>query len=225
MNGFKDASFNKRIAENILKHILSKLCICMEMMNDDCIRNKVQIENNEIIIRDYLFSNYLNQDEIMERINFNNFRFFPEAPENYTNGKPCGRADLQVFSEKEFSCRKKYFVIECKRIDGSLTLNRNYINEGIRRFVHPIPNPKYSSFYKLNGMIGFVVKEIDLNKNVETLNALLQSDYNDIDVVEYMKLLTKAGTPKGTYYSIHKLAYNETLMLYHTFLPCQSILK
>ena len=71
MSGFKDASFNKQIAESVLKHILSKVCICMAMMHDDCMLKKIQIENNEIIIRDYLFSNYLNRDEIMEKIEFN----------------------------------------------------------------------------------------------------------------------------------------------------------
>ena len=76
MNGFKNATFNNKIATSILNHIISIVLACFEKMMDDYKMNNIKITNNESVIRDHLFNNYLNNDEIMKNMGFDNFRFF-----------------------------------------------------------------------------------------------------------------------------------------------------
>jgi hypothetical protein len=152
-------------------------------------------------------------------MDFDNFRFFTETPENYINGKPQGRTDLQVFSINEFKHRNRYFVIECKRIDGNRALNRKYIDEGIRRFVGK--SPKYKSYYKMNCMLGFAVKYIDIAQNVEKINSLLKTDYTEIHVQDYLY----AGIIPYTYISSHAHNEQEFIVLTHAFVNCTSIIS
>lgn len=167
MSGFKDGSLNREIASSTLSYIVSKIIACFEKMIDDYSNDSIKIANKENVIRDHLFSKYLDNDEVMRNMGFDDFRFFSETPVNYINGQPQGRTDLHVISIHEFRHRKKYFTIECKRLDGNTTLNRKYIGEGMRRFLGE--SPKYSSLYQVNGMLGFVVKCIDIASNVEKL--------------------------------------------------------
>ena len=219
MNGFSNTSLNRKIAVGILNHIIEKMLECFVLMRQDCEQNSIKIANNEISIRDYLFCNYLNNDAVMRAISFDDFMFIPEVPENYVNGRPIGRADLQVFSSERFHHRERYFIIECKRVDGSLTLDREYINEGIRRFAGR--SPKYTSYYKVNGMLGFVVKEFDTNQSIDRINQLLKSDYSDIHVQDYLHV----GPISNTYISSHGEADNERITLIHFFPNCVSLLS
>ncbi len=218
MSGFKNTSLNNWIASSILNHIVSKVLACFEKMIEDYANGSIKITNNETTIRDHLFCNYLNNDEIMRSMDFDNFRFFAETPENYIDSKPQGRTDLQVFSINEFSHRNRYFIIECKRIDGNLALNREYIDEGIRRFVGE--SPKYKSYYKMNCMLGFVVRCIDIVKNVEKINGLLQTDYADAHVQDYLS----AGIIPNTYISSHNLNGNDLIVLTHAFVNCAPVI-
>lgn len=219
MNGFSNTSLNQKIAANILNHIIEKVLVCFDLMRQECERNSKKIANNELAIRDYLFCNYLNNDTVMQKIGFDNFRFYSEVPENYIDSKPQGRADLQVYSIDEFRHRERYFIIECKRIEGSLTLNRKYIDEGMRRFVGKMP--KYTSYYKINCMLGFVVKEIDISANVDCINQLLKNDYSDIPVQDYLH----TGSIPYTYISSHGKEGNECITLIHVFSKCASIIS
>jgi hypothetical protein len=219
MSGFKNTSLNSMITLSVLNQIVSKVLACFEKMIKDCGNNSIKIANNETAIRDHLFYNYLNNDEIMRNMDFDNFRFLAETPENYMDGKPQGRTDLQVFSINEFRHRNRYFIIECKRIDGNLTLNREYIDEGIRRFVGE--SPKYKSYYKMNCMLGFIVRCINIAKNVEKINDLLQIDYADIHVQDYLC----AGIIPNTYISSHNLKGNDLIVLTHAFVNCASVIN
>lgn len=218
MKGFMNTSLNEQIAFGILNHIIDKVLECFDLMILDCQNNSKKITNNEIAIRDYLFSNYLNKDIIMKNIGFDNFRFFSEVPENYVDSNPQGRADLQVFSIDEFRHRERYFTIECKRVDGNLTLNRKYIDEGMRRFVGN--TPKYTSYYKMNCMMGFIIKNIDIGKNVEGINGLLQSDYSDINVQNYLH----EGGNTNAFISSHGEDMTNIITLVHVFPDCTSFI-
>lgn len=217
MNGFGNTSLNNQIAFRVLNHIIKKMIECFDLMRQDCERNSVKIANNEICIRDYFYCNYLNNDSVMRAVGMDNFMFIPEVPENYVNNRPIGRADLQVFSTERFRYHDRYFIIECKRVDGKLTLDREYIDKGIRRFVGT--SPKYTSFYKVNGMMGFMVKEFDINKNIDCINQLLKIDYPDIHVHEYLHI----GSTPNTYISSHGKTVNERILLIHVFPNCISL--
>jgi len=203
----------------ILNHIVQKILVCMDLMQQDCESNFHKIANNEIKIRDYLYANYLNNDAVMRKIGFDNFRFFSEAPENYLDSTPQGRADLQVFSIDDFSNRQRYFIIECKRLDGNLTLNREYIDSGIRRFIGE--KPKYTSYHKMNCMLGFIVKNIDIDTNIARINQLLHTDYSDISVKNYLQ----AGFVPLTYVSVHGENEEEQIVLIHVMSNCTSLIS
>lgn len=218
MSGFKDASLNRLIALKTLNFIVEKVLFCMEMMKKDCSKESIKISNREPDICNYLFCNYLNNDAIVQSVGLDDFRFFSEVPENYVNNKPVGRADLQVFNINEFRYRRRYFIIECKRIDGNLTLNREYIDEGMRRFIGE--SPKYTSYYRVNCMLGFLVKKMDSSLNVSEINKLLQTDYSDIHTHEYLS----AGLVQDTFISSHGLNEDIRIELLHAFSDCSSII-
>lgn len=187
-------------------------------MRDDCLDGSKKLSNKEQDICNYLFCNYLNNDDVVHDVGLDDFRFFSEVPENYVNNKPIGRVDLQVFSINDFRHRNRYFSIECKRIDGNLTLNREYINEGMRRFVGDAR--KYTSYYNVNCMFGFLVRKINTPLNVDKINKLLQTDYSDIHTHEYLY----AGRVQDTFVSSHGIDDDIRIELIHAFSDCSSII-
>lgn len=90
------------------------------------------------------------------------------------------------------------------------------LDEGIRRFVGDMP--KYTSYRKMNCMLGFVVKEIDVGKNVDRINQLLQNDYTDIHVEGYLH----TGSILDTYISSH--GRDDPITLIHMFPNCASLM-
>ena len=219
MSGFRNTALNRLIATNTLNFVVGKVLLCLEMMQRDCVMSSVKIPNREPDICNYLFSNYLNNDAIVKTIGLDDFRFFSEVPENYVNSIPRGRTDFQVFSIDEFRHRDRYFIIECKRIDGNLTLNREYINEGIRRFAYD--DPKYTSYYKINCMLGLVIRDIDILANVAVINTLLQTDYSDVHTGAYLSV----GTIPQTFISSHGLSEDIRIELLHAFSDCSKIVE
>ncbi|MEA4924950.1 hypothetical protein SDC9_151605 [bioreactor metagenome] len=219
MRGFKNDSLNQQVAFGILEHIVIKVLECLDLMKRDCERNCCKLANNETKIRDYLFTNYLNNDNIMQHIGFNDFRFSSEVPENYVDATPQGRTDLQVYSIDTFRHRERYFIIECKRIDGNLTLNREYVDKGMRRFTGK--TPKYTSYYKRNCMLGFVVRNINIDTNIAKINCLLKTDYTDIHVKDYLH----AGSIPLTYLSVHGEDIKEQITLIHLMPNCSSLIS
>lgn len=215
---FKDSKLNQTVVNGIYLSIIGGLLKCIELMKRDFERKSEKIANNELEICNVLFCNYLDNDAVMESINFNNFRFSSEAPENYKNNIPQGRVDLKVYSFDSFHFRQRYFIIECKRIDGTKRLNCKYIDEGMRRFVGN--EPKYISYDNKNFMLGFVVREIDIAENINKINTLLQED-NNIHVWEYLHKLSI----NRICISSHGENDAERITLYHLFPDCSSIIS
>lgn len=215
MSGFKSSIMNRRLSQNILRNVLSKVFLCCEMMQKDCLAQKITIKNLEEDLRDYLFNNYLNKDDIMEQVGLNEFRFFSEVPENYQNNKPKGRTDLQVISMNMFKHRNRYFTIECKRIDGSKTLNRYYIENGVKRFV--LPNPLYSSYYRTNCMFGFVVKNINIDSNAQKISKLQLEDYDDVKVKSSFCSSLISENHTYTYEAEYFVQDSSDILLFHIF--------
>jgi hypothetical protein len=152
-------------------------------------------------------------------IGLDNFRFEPEVLENYIHGVPQGRVDLKVYNINEFRHRKRYFIIECKRIDGNPSLNRKYVTEGIMRFVGS--PPKYTSYVKSNCMLGFLVRAVDIDKNVDSINRLLRSYSSDISVREYLHL----DTGSDTYVSVYGDDAAPQITLVHVFADCFDLVE
>ena len=159
------------------------------------------IENNENKIRNRLCKDYLNNQIIVDELKLNNFAFEIESGIVDDNYKEIGYADIKVINLKERAGSvNANYIIECKRLDNSSVLNKAYINEGVNRFV----DEKYPTYYKVNGMIGFIVKS-SFFKNF--------TQYQFIPDFQY------------SYKSDHIIKRGEKITLYHLALDFSSKIK
>jgi len=188
--------------------ILSKITICYHKM----ITDYSTIENNENTIRDILLKKYLKNDKVREEIGLINlYNFEREVQEDDSEG----RTDIKITSSYTFKKQKAYYTIECKRLDninttGTTGLNAKYVPNGIERFT----SRYYSSFYRVNAMIGFVVEKMDIHQNVEKIDVLLETN----NTINTTKRITKSNFIKDFeyhYHSEHVDKNNKELRIYH----------
>jgi hypothetical protein len=136
--------------------------------------NNKKIPNNENKIRDILLQ-YLKDTKVRQRdCLIEGYRFDKEVHEKE------GRVDIKIISINDFENHDAYYIIECKRLDGTKTLNDAYNNDGIKRFTTSYKSttskePYYSTYYGINGMIGFVVKKIDIDANMNKIGDFFNS--------------------------------------------------
>jgi len=150
--------------EDEFKNLLLNIYSCYILVVTD----KILVpSNDENTIRDILLR-YLQNTKIRhEDCIIEGYRFDKEVDE-------CeGRVDIKITDINDFENHHAYYVIECKRLDGSKRLNTAYDNDGIKRFTtsYTSPNcqPYYSSYYGGNGMIGFIVKKINIDENITNI--------------------------------------------------------
>ena len=167
MGGFKNETINSAFDVGIINVIIAHLAKCSKQMKVDCIATDTLLKNNEDAITNRLIAVYLNTEPGI-------FRYEPQSPEHYDGetDRYIGRTDIRVISGDYFRDEKAYYIIECKRIDGTIALNQKYITEGVERFFSPNPHPKYSSYYLQNIMFGYVVQAIDIPENADKLDKL-----------------------------------------------------
>ena len=167
MGGFKNEIINSAFDAGIINAIIAHLTKCSKQMKADCVATDNLLQNNEDAITNRLIAMYLNaQPDI--------FRYEPQSPEHYDDetDRYIGRTDIRVISGDYFRDEKAYHIVECKRIDGTVALNKKYITEGVERFFSPNPQPQYSSYYLQNIMFGYVVQAIDIPENVDKIDKL-----------------------------------------------------
>lgn len=207
------------VYDEFFENILIKIYQCYELM----IKEVKSIENDENSIRDVLLKNYLKNNKIRRLIGFNTsqINFEREVPEDYS----AGRTDIKVTTINTFEDQRVYYILECKRLDnintqGATGLNAKYIENGVYRFTSKF----YSSFCRVNAMVGFLVEDMDIHKNTENINHLLLQN----------KLITtkKKITPSNFidkyvyhYHSEHIDSGNEHLKIYHLMLDFNKIVS
>ena len=136
-------------------------------------KRQLKLPNDENKIRSIMIEEYMKTQK--SAYGMSDYRFELEVPENYVGeGKHIGRVDIRIVLISDFEKEDAYYIIECKRIDGSADLNKKYVKEGIARFV----TEKYSSYYGRNIMLGFVVKKIDVSANTLIIEDIQNSDSN-----------------------------------------------
>jgi hypothetical protein len=190
--------------------VLYGVFACYTMM----INNKVEVPNNENEIRNKLLVNYLHNDTVREQTGLSgNFIFDREVPEDKTTG----RTDIKVQTIQTFTKQEAYYIIECKRLDnkklkGISGLNAEYVNNGIYRFV----SKYYSTYYRVNAMIGFVVEKMDIHTNIPNINTLLKNQkINNCNTTQEIQRATFIQNFDYHYFSEHKDCDNESFTLYH----------
>lgn len=188
--------------------ILSKITICYHKM----ITDYSIIENNENAIRDILLLHYLKNDKIREEVGLIDlYNFEREVQED----ESVGRTDIKITTRDTFKKQKAYYTIECKRLDntnttGTTGLNAEYVSNGIERFT----SRYYSSFYRVNAMIGFIVEKMDIHQNTEHINTLLKAN-NKISTTKRITKSTFIKNFKYHYYSEHIDKEDKKLRIYH----------
>lgn len=188
------------------EEILLKIIICYKLMVTD----NVALVNDENKIRDVLVNDYMNNHIIKRRIDFR-YIINPEVPQALTTGRP----DIKIQPPDPFIEREAYFIIECKRLDatnpnGTTGLNAKYIENGIYRFT----SSSYSSHHKTNGMIGFVVVPMDINKNVSFINNLLTNIYLNAYTTQNLQYREIVPGFDFSYCSCHNIT-QKSVVLYH----------
>jgi hypothetical protein len=195
--------------------ILLKIIDCYNLM----IVENISLTNDENYIRDILLMNYLNDNPTRKKINLTDFLFDREVPED----KSLGRTDIKIQTLNTFQDTRAYYIIECKRLDaknpnGITGLNAEYVKNGICRFV----TGYYSSYFGINGMIGFVVENFDIDKNIIHINSFLNQDLTNnrggnvnampIQVITPIKISEDFN---HCYTSSHQASTRNEIVLYH----------
>lgn len=203
-----DFLFNDSVYTKEFEDILSKITTCFIFLKEA--KKKVPL-NDENGIRDILVNDYINNPKIKRSIGFEYF-VLPEVVEVNSTG----RTDIRIFSPNSYFNQEEYFVIECKRLNsracrGSSGLNYKYIDNGIRRFIQGT----YSSFYKINAMIGFIVEAVDINKQVNDLNYLLTNFFPEIKTISLISEEKFISDFDSHYSSKHITNDGGNLKLYH----------
>lgn len=171
---------------NEFQDLMMKIYLCYEIMVSDKV---VLPSNDENGIRDILLEKYLQKRNIRNNIcNIYGFRFIKEVNVND------GRVDIQIISLNEFEEDEAFYVIECKRLDGYTKLNKDYVEHGIKRFTTNYKSTTYKYYYPskngINGMIGFVIKEIDIDKNMQKIGNF----FNELETNKFYKSVHKNCT-------------------------------
>ena len=201
-------SFNRQIYFGEFEILLSKIASCYHLM----VQDKVQLLNDENNIRNVLLLNYLKKNEIRCKIGLTEFLFDREVPEDYT----IGRTDLKIQTKDTFVKTEAYYIIECKRLNNKAThgisgLNAEYIKNGVFRFT----TSHYTSHYGLNALIGFIVEPMDIHKNADEINFLLQNHFPQANTTIGLSRAQFIPNFEYHYRSMHLCDDKREITLYH----------
>jgi len=191
----------KYYIDSNFEFILTQMYKCYQKMLVDY----DSVENNENKIKNRLYKDYLNNQNVRDELGLNQYLFKTETGMIDDDYNEKGYSDIEVIDLKgSFKSTKAFYIIECKRIDNvnshyKSSLNNKYIREGINRFI----DEKYPTYYKVNGMLGFVVKNIDIKENCKHFSDFQL--YPFIDNFEF------------SYRSNHTSKNQNPIILYHLF--------
>lgn len=189
------SALNKDILEALYRANFEKITNYILDIGDlivkDYKQKQIKLPNDENRIRSIMLEEYLKKQK--NAYGMSDYRFDLEIPENYVgNGQHIGRVDIRILLKNDFEKDDAYYIVECKRIDGTSDLNKKYVKEGVARFI----TQKYSSYYGRNIMLAFVVKKIDISVNAQLIEKIQNADsdermHGEFELVEN-KSVTKA---------------------------------
>jgi len=218
MGGFKNEANNVIIERGIFERIISHLHDCCIEMKNACQRDGNCLSDHEDKITNRLYQYHLRYSQIC------GLRFILQSPQAYDpeNDSFYGRADIQVESVDLFKNVDDYYLIECKRIDGTVALNKAYVSEGVARFVvHP---PKYPSYHKRNIMLGYVVRSIDVEANSKNIADIQIKTLKEM-AVDAFDLVSKAAEEFYRYFCAYQSEDVGKIDLTHLFYDFSSVVE
>lgn len=199
MNGKINHKISEALRQDDLEQITAYIIEICEMLVKDFTDKNRKLPNNENRIRSIMLEEYLDDDKVRNDYGMSDYSFTPETQEHYDGkGNYIGRADIRIKLKTDFDKRSAYYIIECKRIDGTSELNNKYIEEGVARFV----TQKYSAYYGKNIMLGFVIKDIDISGNALKIEKIQNANDNAYmhGSFELVNKVKKHEMYKCTYY-------------------------
>lgn len=223
MSAFTNVALNEILKAGFFNQVRELLITCCGRM----VAANIVVENNENKIRNELYEKYLKP--AAEKTN--DLFIFIEQSENYDEVTKCyvGRTDIIVRNINIFRNQAKYYyIIECKRIDNSMEFNKNYIKQGVARFLnisskHPSAGIIYKSVFNRNFMLAFVVNfNFNPITNVAIINVLNQK-YLGKSVTNNFQIITSCPI-YVEYTSKHKIEENLEIELLHIFYDFSSII-
>ena len=147
MSGMLSRDILKELCRADFEKITTYIFDMCTLIVEDYEKKQLKLPNDENKIRSIMLEEYINKQKVPH--NMLGYKFELEVPENYAgNGKYIGRVDIRSLLKSDFEKDDAYYIVECKRIDGSADLNKKYVKEGVARFV----TGKYSSYYGRNIM-------------------------------------------------------------------------
>lgn len=217
MGGFRLSKLNDILKKDTFIKMREFVVECCELMNSESVLKKEFLPNHEDKIKNRLVFKYLNSYDVRENLGYVDIKlaFDAEVSQNYdcdtdvTNA----RLDIKVTSEDTLTFHEKYYTIECKRLDGYSHLNKEYVNQGVARFVSS--DAKYASGYGKNLMLGFIVRDIDMKMNAEKINTIQNKELND-EVKKEMSFI-KEGAKSYCIYTANYLSPFGEIELQHLF--------
>lgn len=209
MNNFQTFRYKHQPRKSEFRKILIGIVRCYQIMLQD----RVLVPNHEREIRDSILKNYLNNNSTRKKVNLVDFLFDGE-PIEYPDR---GLVDIKISTKNTFIDTSAYYIIECKRLDdknllGNNGLNAKYISEGIIRFV----SGHYSSYDNMCGMIGFIVKSINIANNISNINTLLKKPkFSNANKIDELKSDNFIENFNQSYLSTHKSNNRSNINIYH----------
>ncbi len=201
-SGYK---YSATFYDNNFEEILSKIIACYHIM----LSETVNVRNDENSIRDKMLYDYLKKAAYKHKLGLSNYLFDSELPENH------GRIDIRIMPINPFISDDAYYIIECKRLNainqtGETGLNGEYVAEGLCRYV----SGKYSTHYRTNGMIGFIVQPMDIHANVVCINTLLANTKFPTKTRQHLQYIKLADGFQYSYCSTHGVD-TQNVTIYH----------
>ncbi|XOB62234.1 hypothetical protein ACMC56_00145 [Campylobacterota bacterium DY0563] len=159
---FKTASYEYQLS---FKDLLFKIHNSYLNMKN----KEFNLPKNENKIRDKLVDRYLSKE-------IKDYVFKKEEKSNL------GRVDIYIIDKLDDS--NPHFIIECKlldnkNIDGVKGLNAEYVRNGIQRLI----TGYYKDTILTNAMIGFIVTNLDKEKNIQSINKLVEKILNGLIII------------------------------------------
>ena len=163
MGGFRSEEINLLFESGVFDSIATHVSKCCDEMKKVCFETGQFLFNDENKITNRLVEKYLNKGET-------GLRYISQTPENFVDeeDKYKGIIDIKVVTSDWFRDTENYYTIECKRVDGGKRLNKEFVSNGVSRFV-TFP-PKYTSQSGKNFMLGYVVKPISIPRNAADID-------------------------------------------------------